>query len=55
MAVTFADEAAVHRGAAAVRAQHGEEGERYLQTLARYNAHAWPGIVEVAGQSEPKA
>src|SRR5450755_887816 len=29
----FADEAAVKRGVEAVRAQHGEEGERYLQTL----------------------
>ena len=47
----FADEAAVERGAAAVRAQHGDEGERYLQTLARYNSHAWPGIVDVAAQS----
>jgi hypothetical protein len=51
----FADEAAVQRGAAAVRAQHGDEGERYLQTLARYNSHAWPGIVEVADQSDRHA
>jgi hypothetical protein len=50
----FADEPAVQRGAAAVRAQHGDEGERYLQTLARYNSHAWPGVVEVAEQSESK-
>jgi hypothetical protein len=50
----FADAPAVQRGAAAVRAQHGDEGERYLQTLARYNAHAWPGIEEVAEQPESK-
>ncbi|MEO7083441.1 MAG: hypothetical protein ABI085_03940 [Gemmatimonadaceae bacterium] len=51
----FADEAAVTLGVAAVRAQHGDDGERYLQTLARYNSHAWPGIVELAAQTEPTA
>lgn len=40
----YADEAAVARGAAAVREQHGEDGERYLRTLARYSPAAWPGI-----------
>ena len=40
----YADEAGVKRGVAAVRAKHGEEGERYLKTLARYAADAWPGI-----------
>jgi hypothetical protein len=40
----YADEAAVARAAAAVRAQHGEDGERYLSTLARYNREGWPGI-----------
>ena len=40
----FADEAAVRRGAEAVRAAHGEEGERYLRTLAVYSAAGWPGI-----------
>jgi hypothetical protein len=41
----YADEAGVKRGVEAVRAKHGEEGERYLKTLARYAADAWPGIV----------
>jgi hypothetical protein len=40
----FADAEAVRRGTAAVRAQHGEDGERYLQTLARYFANGWPRI-----------
>jgi hypothetical protein len=40
----FADADGVKRGMAAVRAQHGEDGERYLQTLARYFANGWPGI-----------
>jgi len=36
----------VKRGVEAVRAQHGEDGERYLRTLARYSADGWPGIKE---------
>lgn len=40
----YADEAGVKRAVAAVRSQHGEEGERYLKTLARYATEAWPGI-----------
>jgi hypothetical protein len=40
----YADEAGVKRGVAAVRAKHGEDGERYLRALARYAADAWPGI-----------
>ena len=45
----YADEEGVKRGVAAVRAKHGEEGERYLKTLARYAAEAWPGIVAAIG------
>ena len=40
----YADAEGVRSGAAAVRAQHGEDGERYLRTLARYSADGWPGI-----------
>lgn len=40
----YADAEAVARGAAAVRAQHGDDGERYLRTLATYSADGWPGI-----------
>jgi hypothetical protein len=40
----FADEAAVARGVAAVRASHGDEGRHYLQTIATYNLASWPGL-----------
>lgn len=40
----FADEAAVRRGAEAVRAAHGEDGERYLRALDAYSRAGWPGI-----------
>ena len=40
----YADADAVKRGVAAVRAAHGEDGERYLRTLARYSKEGWPGI-----------
>ena len=43
----FADEAAVKLAAAKVMEQHGADGLRYLQTLARYSSPGWPGIVEV--------
>jgi hypothetical protein len=43
----YADAEAVQRGAAAVRAKHGEDGERYLRTLARYSREGWPGIEEL--------
>jgi hypothetical protein len=45
----YADEAGVKRGVAAVRAKHGDEGERYLKTLARYATDAWPGIAAAVG------
>lgn len=44
----YADADGVRRGAAAVRAEHGEEGERYLRTLARYSPDAWPGVGALA-------
>lgn len=40
----YADADAVRRGAGAVEARHGDDGRRYLRTLARYNREAWPGI-----------
>ncbi len=40
----YADAAAVSRGAHAVLAAHGEDGRRYLRTLARYNLAAWPEL-----------
>lgn len=42
----YADADAVKRGVEAVRTQHGDDGERYVRTLARYSAEGWPGIGE---------
>ena len=44
----YADAEAVRRASAAVREAHGEDGERYLRTLARYSREGWPGIEEIA-------
>lgn len=46
MAPPFADADAVRKGVAAVREQHGEAAEHYLQTIALYSSDAWPGIEE---------
>jgi hypothetical protein len=43
----YADADAVRRASAAVREAHGEDGERYLRTLARYSREGWPGIEEI--------
>ncbi len=43
----YADAAAVAVAATAVREQHGEDGLRYLRTLARYSATDWPGVAEL--------
>lgn len=45
--VPYADAAGVERAAAAVHAAHGEDGLRYLRTLARYSREGWPGIETV--------
>ncbi|HEY0969745.1 MAG TPA: hypothetical protein VGE02_02085 [Gemmatimonadales bacterium] len=50
----FADTDAVRRAAALVRERHGEDGERYLRTLARYAAGAWPGIEDVVAEIEER-
>jgi hypothetical protein len=51
LASPYATADAVQRGAAAVRERHGEDGERYLRTLARYSAKDWPGIEEIVKES----
>jgi hypothetical protein len=48
----YADADAVARASAAVREQHGDDGMRYLRTLARYSPEGWPGIGDVIGQME---
>lgn len=40
----YADAPSVERATAAVWEQHGDEGMRYLRTLARYSRDDWPGI-----------
>jgi len=47
--VPYASADAVRRAAAAVRAAHGDDGERYLRTLLRYSSAAWPGLEVVLG------
>lgn len=50
LAPPFADASVIPHAAATVRERHGEDGMRYLRTLARYSPDAWPGIVAlVAG------
>src|SRR5678809_821735 len=49
--IPYAEESAVARAAAAVREKHGDDGERYLRTLARYSPAAWPGIDRIAGDA----
>jgi hypothetical protein len=46
----YADAAAVRAAALAVQAQHGEDGMRYLRTLARYSPDGWPGIEGVVAE-----
>ncbi len=46
----YADAAAVERASAVVWEQHGENGMRYLRTLARYSSAVWPGIETVVDQ-----
>ncbi|MEP7382848.1 MAG: hypothetical protein ABI910_14255 [Gemmatimonadota bacterium] len=48
----YADAPAVLRAATVVRDQHGEDGMRYLRTLARYSSAAWPGIDGVVDELE---
>jgi hypothetical protein len=49
----YADAAGVARGVAKVRAEHGEDGMRYLQTLVRYARTDWPGIEAAAATLDP--
>jgi hypothetical protein len=46
----YANMDGVKRGIDAVRAIHGEDGERYLRTLSRYSADGWPGISDTTAE-----
>lgn len=48
----YTDAAAVARATALVRERFGEDGARYLRTLARYNPNGWPGITELVADLE---
>jgi hypothetical protein len=48
----YADADAVRRGAAAVRDAHGDDGARYLRTLARYSRPGWPDIEDVVAEMD---
>ena len=50
--VPYADAAGVRSGVAAVIERHGEDGMRYLRTLVRYSAEAWPEIAEIVAETE---
>jgi hypothetical protein len=48
----YADAAAVKHAAGVVRERHGEDGMRYLRTLARYSREGWPGIEQTVAELE---
>ena len=51
----YADADAVRRAAAVVRERHGDDGARYLRTIARSGRDAWPGIEEVVAEGDEAA
>ena len=53
--VPYASPVTVEKAAAALRAQFGEDGQHYLQTIARYNGAAWPGLGDVLARTTPSA
>ena len=46
----YADADAVRRAADLVRERHGDDGVRYLRTLARYSREGWPGIETIVAE-----
>lgn len=51
----YADAATVRRAATALVETHGDEGRRYLLTIALYNSEAWPGIRDLVAELSPPA
>ena len=47
LAAPFAAAHKVLEAANTVREKYGEDGERYLRTIALYNGEAWPGLPEL--------
>ena len=52
LASPYADAASVERGAQLVHDKHGDDGMRYLRTLARYAHSDWPGIADLVKRFE---
>lgn len=55
LASPYADAPSVERAATKVWEQHGDEGMRYLRTLARYSREDWPGIEDQVKRLETQA
>jgi hypothetical protein len=51
MPTPFASAELVASAAKLLLEQHGEDGKRYLRTIARYNGEAWPGLMQVIGET----
>jgi hypothetical protein len=50
MPTPFASAELVAGAAKVLMEQHGEDGKRYLRTIALYNGEAWPGLMQVIGE-----
>jgi hypothetical protein len=48
----YANAESVRRAAIAAKQQHGDDGMRYIRTLARYSRDGWPGIDVVLAELE---
>jgi hypothetical protein len=51
----YAAAVAVDQASALVQARHGDDGVRYLRTLARYSSADWPGIDTIVKQIDGQA
>ena len=47
LAPPFAEAGVVSKAAALIVERHGDDGRRYLRTIALYNAEGWPGLGEI--------
>lgn len=50
----YATPEGVRKGADAVRAKHGTDGEHYLRTIARYSREWWPGVEEIVAELDAR-
>jgi hypothetical protein len=47
----YTDADGVLKGISAVREKHGDDGNHYLDTIAKYSHDGWPGINEALGKA----